>query len=162
MQNHWLLSLAAITLFPPGVRALQRTPEACDKYEAVVRADPNNLDAAASLGQCSVRDHEMVAPGGDSTQLMFRSSWSTALRALRHAVELDPGYARAYRPLFRILFADTRDGCSSVTGECRHVSPVLRVADSVITKPRPVHLNLRSLDSYEEAFVKASPPGGRI
>jgi len=53
-------------------------PPACDQYEAAVRADSNNLDAAARLGRCSVRDYVMVAPGGDSSRLAFRSNWSTA------------------------------------------------------------------------------------
>jgi tetratricopeptide (TPR) repeat protein len=80
----------------------------------------------------------MIAPGGDSSRLVFRSSWSTALRALRHAVQIDPTYANAYRPLFRILFAETRDGCSFVTGDCRYVAAVLRDADSIVTAPRLV------------------------
>jgi hypothetical protein len=92
----------------------------------------------------------MIALGGDSTHLVFRSSWSTALRALRRAVELNPGYSRAYRPLFSILFAETRDGCSSVTWECRYVSPVVRAGDSVLTIPRIVVLNGPGSDTYEE------------
>jgi len=151
MRSRCLLGLAAFcTLVAPDLRALQRAPSACDQFQAAVRADPNNLDAAASLGQCSVRDYEMIAPGGDSTRMIFRSSWSSALRALRHAVEVNPGYSRAYRPLFAILFAETRDGCSSVTGECRYVSPVVRDGDSVITIPRLVRLNVSSDDPYAE------------
>jgi hypothetical protein len=119
----------------------QRPPQACDQFEAALRTNPNNLDAAASLGRCAFRDYEMIAPGGDSSRLVFRSSWSTALRALRHAIQIDPTYANAYRPLFRILFAETRDGCSFVTGDCRHVAAVLRDADTLVTVPRLVALN---------------------
>ena len=153
MQSGCLLSLTTFSvLFAPDLRALQRAPAPCDRYEAAVRADPNNVEAASSLGRCSVRDDEMIALGGDSIHLAFRSSWSTALRALRHAVELDRGYSRAYRPLFSILFAETRDGCSSVTQECRYVSPVLRDGDSVLTIPRPVRLNVPGVDTYEEVI----------
>jgi tetratricopeptide (TPR) repeat protein len=149
--RHCLLGLTALSILSAAeLRALQRPPAACDQYHAAVRADPSNVDAAASLGRCSVRDYEMIAPGGDSTRLAFRSSWSTALRALRHAVELDPGYSRAYQPLFRILFAETRDGCSSVTRECLFVSPVLRSGDSVLTIPRRAILNGPRPDTYEE------------
>ena len=81
---------------------------------------------------------EMIAIGGDSTRLEFRSSWSVALRALRHAVEVDPAQTRAYRPLFAILFAETRDGCSSVTWLCEFASFVARDGDSVITIPRRI------------------------
>jgi len=119
----------------------QRPPQACDQFEAALRTNPNDLDAAASLGRCAFRDYEMIAPGGDSSRLAFRSSWSTALRALRHAIQIDPTYANAYRPLFRILFAETRDGCSFVTGDCRHVAAVLRDADTLVTVPRLVALN---------------------
>jgi hypothetical protein len=144
------LSLAAFcVLVSPDLRA-QTPPRACDQFRAALRANANNLDAAASLGACSVRDYEMIAPGGDSTRLVFRSSWSSALRALRHAVEVDPRYSRAYRPLFAILFAETRDGCSSVTWECLFVSPVLRDGDSVITIPRRVRLNVADGDTYDE------------
>jgi hypothetical protein len=85
------------------------------------------------LGRCTVRDEEMVAPDGDSSRLAFRSSWTTALRALRHAVELNPGYVPAYQPLFFILFAETRDGCWHATGMCSHVASIVRDGDSVIT-----------------------------
>jgi tetratricopeptide (TPR) repeat protein len=156
MQSRCLLSLAVFcVLSPPNLSALQTPPASCSQYEAAVRADPNNLDAAYSLGECSVDDYEMIAQGGDSNRLAFRSSWSVALRALRHAVEIDPGYSRAYEPLFTILFAETRDGCSSVTGVCGHVSPVLRDGDSVITVPRPVRLNAPGLNPYEEVIQES-------
>lgn len=147
MRNDRFLVAALLgVLWTSDLRAIQRPPEACDSHAAAVRADPADLDAAARLGQCSVRDYEMIALDGDSSRMVFRTSWSPALRALRHAVELDPGFERAYRPLFRILFADTRDGCSSVTWECRHVAPVLRIGDSIQTVPRLV--DERSDDPY--------------
>ena len=139
MLRPYLLSLTTFgLLYTEGLGATQTPPARCDQWVAAVQADPNNVDAAARLGQCSFRDYEMVAPGGDSAHLMFRSSWSIALRALRHAVEVNRGYSRAYQPLFSILFAETRDGCSSVTGECLHVAPVVRAGDSVLTVPRIV------------------------
>ena len=151
MRSRCLSTLAVFcTLVTPALRAQQRAPAACDQFQTAVRTDPDNLDAAARLGQCSVRDYEMIALGGDSTRLVFRSSWSSALRALRHAVEVDPRYSRAYRPLFAILFAETRDGCSSVTSECAYVSPVVRAGDSVITIPRRVRLNVPGVDTYAD------------
>jgi tetratricopeptide (TPR) repeat protein len=116
----------------------QRAPESCERYAAAARADSSSAQALYRLGRCAYRDYEMVAPNGDSTQLAFRSSWTTALRALRRAVTLDPAFAPAYRPLFAILFADTRDGCSSVTGLCSHVAPNVRVGDTLVTVPRLV------------------------
>ena len=151
MTARGLLSLSAlVVLTPPDLAALQvRPPASCEPFQAAVAADPNNLDAAARLGRCTIRDESMIAPGGDSTKLMFRSSWAVALRALRHAVGVDPGYTRAYRPLFRILLSEMRDGCSYETGECRHVAPVLRDADSVVTPVRLVISN-EATDTYEE------------
>jgi tetratricopeptide (TPR) repeat protein len=142
MQRRHVLGVVAFcAVAAPELRAMQRTPVSCEPYQAAVRADPTDLAAATSLGRCTVRDESMIAPDGDSTRLMFRTSWGPALRALRRAVTLNPSYSAAYRPLFRMLFAETRDGCSYVTGECRHVAPVLRSGDSMLTIPRLVRLN---------------------
>jgi tetratricopeptide (TPR) repeat protein len=116
----------------------QRAPESCEQFEAATRGDSASAQAWYRLGRCAHRDYEMVAPNGDSTRLAFRSSWTTALRALRRAVSLDPRFAPAYRPLFAILFAETRDGCSFASGLCTHVAPNLRDGDTVITIPRRV------------------------
>jgi hypothetical protein len=110
------------------------------------------------LGQCSFRDYEMIAPGGDSSRLAFRSSWAVALRALRRAVDLNPSYDRAYRPLFAILFAETRDGCSSATGVCSHVAPNVRDGDSVITIPRLVPTGV-GIDPYDDVLRETQAKG---
>ena len=155
MRAHSLLGAFALTATGASAsHAFQRPPPACDAFAAAVRANPNDLRAAASLGRCSVRDYEMLAVAGDSTRMVFRSSWSTALRALRRAAELDPSYADTYRPLFRILFADTRDGCSSVTGQCLYVSSVVRSGDSVLTILRLVRLNT-DVDTYDEVMQES-------
>jgi tetratricopeptide (TPR) repeat protein len=160
MSSRCLVSLAAcLALIPTGLRAQQRPLPSCDQYEVALRADPKNLEAAARLGQCSVRDYEMIAPGGDSSRLAFRSSWTTALRALRRAVELDPTYDRAYRPLFAILFAETRDGCSFATSACTHVAANVRDGDSVITTPRLVRLNTPGVDTYDEVISETQNKG---
>lgn len=156
MLNRCLVSLAACcALSSSSLGAQQRAPTPCDQYEAAVNADPKNLEAAVSLGRCSFRDYEMVAPQGDSSRLAFRSSWTTALRALRHAVELDPSFSSAYRPLFAILFAETRDGCSFATGQCTHVAPIVREGDSVITTPRLVRLNVPGIGPYDEVLQES-------
>ena len=161
MLNRCLVSLTACcALSSTNLGAQQRAPTPCDQYQVAVQADPKNLDAAASLGRCSFRDYEMVAPQGDSSRLAFRSSWTTALRALRHAVELDPSYSGAYRPLFAILFAETRDGCSFATGQCTHVAPIVRDGDSVITTPRLVRLNVPSIGPYDEVIQESRARNG--
>ena len=155
MSKRCILCLTTLcAVLAPDLRAMQRAPESCERYEAALRASPNAVAAAVALGRCSFRDYEMIAPGGDSSRLAFRSSWSVALRALRHAVSQDPGLSTAYRPLFGILFAETRDGCSSVTLECRYVSPVIRDGDSVLTVPRLVRLNVLP-DTYDEVVQQS-------
>jgi tetratricopeptide (TPR) repeat protein len=128
----------ALALSATDLHALQRAPEPCDRYEAAISNDPANREAAVRLGQCAIRDYEMIAPGGDSTRLMFRSNWNTPLRALRSVVDLDPAYDRAYRPLFRMLLSETRDGCSFITSRCVHVSSVRRDGDTLVTIPMRV------------------------
>jgi tetratricopeptide (TPR) repeat protein len=117
-----------------------------------MRANPDDQASAVSLGQCAIRDEEMVAPGGDSARLAFRTSWNPALRALRRAVQLDPTNGRAYPPLFRMLFAETRDGCSRAAGSCLHVASVIRDNDSLITVPRLVPTN--TTPSPYDPFVR--------
>ena len=49
-----LTAASALSALQPGLS--QRPPQACDQFEAALRTEPNNLDAAASLGRCAVRD----------------------------------------------------------------------------------------------------------
>ena len=151
MHCRWLLIQAVVSaVSAPDLRALQRSAAPCAPFERTVRANPNDLAAAVSLGQCARRDEEMIAPGGDSARLAFRTNWTPALRALRHAVALDPSYSRAYSPLFSILFAETRDGCSRATGMCLHVASVIRDGDSLITTPRRVPERMSDISPYDE------------
>lgn len=136
--------------------ARQRPPAACDQLEAAARANPDNPELATALGRCVVRDEELVAPGGDSSRLAFRSSWTPALRALRHTVMANSGYAAAYRPLMRMLFAEMRDGCSFATGMCEFVAPVMRSGDSLLTIPRRVPTNVHD-NPYEETRRESAP-----
>lgn len=159
MLNRCLVSLAFGSLVPASLRAQVRPLPSCDRYQASLRADATNLAAAASLGRCSFRDYEMIAPGGDSTRLAFRSSWTAALRALRHAVELNPGYDRAYQPLFDILLAENRDGCSAATGHCTHVAANVRDGDTIITAPRLVRSNTPGVDTYDEVTLETRANG---
>jgi len=155
MRNRFLLSVAALSaLVATDLRAAQTPLRPCEQYENILRTDPNNLEAAANLGRCTLRDEELVAPGGDSTRLAFRTSWTPALRALRRAVAADPSYARAYGPLFRMLFAEMRDACSGLTGQCLHVAPILWQGDSVLTPPRLVVQGAAPSDTYREAAAE--------
>ena len=152
MHVRWLLIQAVVSAVAShDLRALEQSASPCAQYEAQVRANPTDLAAAASLGQCARRDFEMIAPGGDSARLAFRTQWTPALRALRHAVVVDPSYGRAYGPMFYMLFAETRDGCSRATGVCSHVASIIRDGDSLITVPRRVPEVTNNMSPYDEA-----------
>ena len=153
MRYRWLLFHAvAYGATAPHLHGLQQSASPCAPLEAAMRANPDDQASAVSLGQCAVRDEEMVAPGGDSARLAFRTSWNPALRALRRAVQLDPGNSRAYPALFRMLFAELRDGCSRATGLCAHGASVIRDYDSLITVPRLVPTN--TTPSPYDPFVR--------
>jgi tetratricopeptide (TPR) repeat protein len=153
MPWRFLLPCVALLLLIRGDLSAQRRPESCERYEAAAHTDSVNPQAWLALGQCSYRDYEMIAPGGDSSRLAFRSSWTTSKRALLRAIALDPRYTRAYRTLFTILFLETRDGCSFETLVCTHVAPNLRDRDSILTVPRRVLIN--SQDPYRPVVEEA-------
>ena len=152
MQHRWFLIQAVVSAVSSlDLRALRQPVASCAQYEAAVRANPNDRAAAVRLGRCATDDYEMIAPGGDSARLAFRTSWTPALRALRHAVAVDPSFGRAYSPLFFMLFAETRDGCSRATGMCLHVASVIRDGDSLITVPRRVPEHMFDMSPYDDA-----------
>jgi len=158
MSARSLLALIALgsVVASPELGAQWRVPPACEQLETVVRANPDNLDAAVALGRCVVRDEQIILAGGDSSRASFRSNWATAVRALRHPVRTDPALAAAYRPLMRMLFAEMRDGCDYVSGVCAFVAPIRRDGDSLITIPRLVVLN-RPPDTYEVVRQESRP-----
>jgi len=113
--------------------------EACQTYTALLRADSSDVEAWYNLGECNYHDQQVLAAAGDSTQLAFRSSWNTAMRAFQRALELDPSYHLAYSHIPDILLVERRIGCRSTAADANcqppHVARVLRHADTLVTIP---------------------------
>ena len=65
-------------------------PEACERYQDLIRLD--TLDALAwhGLGECLHEDDIVVASGRSRSGFRFRSSWHAAGSALIRALEIDP------------------------------------------------------------------------
>jgi len=109
------------TALPPRERSLiqglvhqsaNRWGEACEIYQALLRADSMDVEAWYNLGECSYHDQRVTGTDpSDSTKGAFRSSWNTAMRAFRRALELDPTYHIAFAHVPDILLVETRAGC---------------------------------------------------
>ena len=161
MKLRWFPVAALVSVVVvPRLDAVQQPAGPCEQLESAVRADTADVAAALRLGQCAVRDEEMIAPGGDSARLAFRTTWNPALRALRRAVQVDATNARAYALIFRMLFAETRDGCSRAAGVCLHVASVIRDGDSLITVPHrvPEGVSISPYDSFIQATAERQGP----
>src|ERR1051325_3186948 len=63
---------------------------ACELYEPLVRADSTDAEALVGLGQCLYKDGSVEFVNGDSTKVVFRTSWNAALRVLRRGALGDP------------------------------------------------------------------------
>ena len=157
MQFRWFVIPALVSgVVAPRLHAVQQSATPCAQFEAAVRANRDDIAAAVSLGQCTVRDEELIAPGGDSTRLAFRTNWNPALQALRRVVQVDASNARAHALLFRMLFAETRDGCSRATGLCLYVASVIRDGDTLITVPQrvPEGVAMSPYDPFMRATIE--------
>ncbi len=88
-----------------------RYAEACDVFAKMVRADSTDVEGWYNLGECSYHDQAVIPLGGDSTRMVFRSSWNTMLRAFRKTLELDPTYHLAFQHIQDALLVSTRGGC---------------------------------------------------
>lgn len=120
---------------------------ACVDYSALVRADSTDVEALYGVGECSFHDEAIERLAADTSQLRFRSSWNTAVRAFRRVLTLDPGNYLAFQHILDVLGAETRNGCLRpvATEQCRTATVELtgvmrRVADTVVVEP--VHFAL--------------------
>jgi TolB-like protein len=120
----------------------QRYADACTIFGHMVQADSTDVEAWYELGECSYHDPVVVAVGGDSTHLAFRSSWNTMLRAFRRTLDLDPTYHLAFQHIQDALLSGNRSGCL-LRGTAETCSPqnsgvqgtLRRSGDSLLTEP---------------------------
>ena len=115
--------------------------QACATYHELLRADSSDVEAWYNLGECSFHDQGVVPLAGDTSRLVFRGSWNTALRAFQRALEIDPTYHLAYAHIPDILLVDQRTGCrardviTNCTQEEQYLAYLLRDGDSLVTNP---------------------------
>jgi tetratricopeptide (TPR) repeat protein/tRNA A-37 threonylcarbamoyl transferase component Bud32 len=81
-----------------GALAEEHYPEACDRFRAVVARDPTDFAAWIGLGECQFRDGAVVRDSASPSGMRFRSSYASAARAYRRALELAPWLTGAFLP----------------------------------------------------------------
>jgi tetratricopeptide (TPR) repeat protein len=74
-----------------------RYVQACQAYNALVRADSTDFTAWYGLGECLSRDTLVVRVPRSPTSYAFRGSYRAALDAYRRALELVPAVQLAFR-----------------------------------------------------------------
>jgi eukaryotic-like serine/threonine-protein kinase len=120
------------------LQGLRRYGESCDTYRTLIRTDSADVEAWYNLGECSFHDNLVVPQAGDSTRMVFRSSWNTAVQAFARSLELDPTYHLAFQHIQDVLLNDQRTGCAlGTTPACErpYIAFLRRDGDSLIQKP---------------------------
>ncbi len=103
-EREWALALAAL--------AEQRYPEACDRYEAMIRRDSLDYRGWYGRAECRSRDPIVVADAASPSGWRFRSSYQAAIDDYHHAMLLVPSAHQAFRGaafarLTRVYYAET-------------------------------------------------------
>jgi len=102
-DREWALALAAL--------AESRFPEACDRYEAMLRRDSLDFRGWYGRAECRARDHLVVQDAKSPSGWRFRSSYQGAISDYRKALTLVPSSHRAFKGaafdrLSRMFFAE--------------------------------------------------------
>ena len=103
-EREWALALAAL--------AEQHYPEACDRYEAMIRRDSLDFRGWYGRAECRARDPIVVADPQSPSGWRFRSSYQAAINDYHHAMLLVPSAHQAFRGaafarLTRVYYAET-------------------------------------------------------
>jgi TolB-like protein len=137
---------------------------ACDGYASLIRTDSSDVEALYGLGECALADDAIVPFGGDTTHLVFRSSWNTALRSYRRAIAVDPAFHLAFDHALQLLIAPARIGCqrrdptipcSDSSVHNAYFGRVQRSGDSLRVTPDTAIVGL-------SAFVRATQAGASL
>jgi len=88
-DREWALALAAL--------AESRFPEACDRYEAMLRRDSLDFRGWYGRAECRARDHLVVQDAKSPSGWRFRSSYQGAISDYRKALTLVPSSHRAFK-----------------------------------------------------------------
>ena len=103
-EREWALALAAM--------AEGRFPEACDRYDAMIRRDSLDFRGWFGRAECRSRDHIVVADPKSPSGWRFRSSYQAAIYDYQKALTLVPGSHLAFKGsalarLSRLFFAES-------------------------------------------------------
>ncbi len=102
-DREWALALAALSE--------SRYPEACDRYEAMLRRDSLDFRGWYGRAECRARDHLVLKDPKSPSGWRFRSSYQGAISDYRKALTLVPSSHRAFKGaafdrLSRLFFAE--------------------------------------------------------
>jgi TolB-like protein/tetratricopeptide (TPR) repeat protein len=140
-------------------------PRACDAYASIVSKDSSDVEALYGYGLCLASDDMVIAVGGDTTRLQYRSNWNTAIKAFRRALAVDPTFHLAFDPMVSLLTAPVRNGCrhaevvetcADTTRQARYSTAPIRSGDSLVTIPRAMGAGAAPIDQLLQT-MRASP-----
>src|SRR5512143_1732503 len=94
-------------LLAAGLVALARDqyPDACARYQELVRRDSLDFAGWYGLGECRVKDNVVIPDGASPSGWRFRSSYHEAVRDYARALQLVPSAHRTFTlPRMRLVF----------------------------------------------------------
>jgi serine/threonine protein kinase/tetratricopeptide (TPR) repeat protein len=85
-------------LLANGLVALEtgQYPDACARYQDVIRRDARDFAGWFGLGECQSRDQAIVRDSGSPSGMRFRTSYHAAIQAYRRALQIAAAAHRAF------------------------------------------------------------------
>jgi tetratricopeptide (TPR) repeat protein/TolB-like protein len=118
------------------LQARREYARACDAFEALLRTNPNDVDALYGLGDCHFHDNSLEPIDGDSTRWRFRGNVNQSIRSFQRALELDPTNHLAYQHIVDGYLAEVRSATNCAGGRCTtHAALPIRRGDSLVIEP---------------------------
>ena len=102
-ERAWALALGAL--------AQEKFPEACERYQAMIRKDSLDFRGWYGRAECRARDHLVIADKKSPSGWSFRSSYQAAINDYQRALTLVPSSHLAFKGaafdrLTRMLFTE--------------------------------------------------------
>jgi serine/threonine-protein kinase len=137
-DREWAVALAAL--------AESHYPEACARYDAMIRRDSLDFRGWYGRGDCRGRDPLVLEDAKSPSGWRFRSSYQAAIEDYRKALTLIPSTHQAFRGaafsrLSKLFVAETnalRAGRSDSTGDYTYAAYVSLAADTLAFIPWPL------------------------
>lgn len=130
-----------------------------ERYDALVSADSNDVEALYGLADCVYHDQDVLPMPGDTTRFVFRGDWNKSIRLFQRVLTLDPSFHLAFAHILDALTSDAR------SGGCRRPAPgapctemfqsaLRRNGDTLVLEPVSVRLGATFSAHAEEARRK--------